>query len=222
MKKLLSMVLLAVMCIGLLMCSAHADWYDFVGYWEVQNVAVDGYTVGGNYLDFSLNVVVHNDGILLMCIDEEIAAYYIDGYGSNYYIDDGEDRISLTMDNQGRLHMGLKSTDGSKLDYRMRRASTPRLTPRLSSYVGDWKATASCVAEYGDVTMTLYNDGFGVMNTPDGLLAVRMSTQAGRFALVDNEGLVMSVTENAQGQISFTVVYTNTSYRMNLTMERSY
>lgn len=221
MKRLLAMVLVAMLGIGLFTGSALADWYDFIGYWEVQNVAVDGYTVGGNYLDFALNLVGHNDGILIMCVDEEMGAYYIDGYGGNYYIDDGEDRITLTTDNQGRIHMGLKSSDGSNLDYRMRSATSPRLTARLSSYVGEWKATAACAAEYGDVTMTLYNDGFGVLETLDGLLAVRMSTQAGRFALVDNEGLVMNVSEDSQGRISFTIVFTNTSYQMKLTMERA-
>lgn len=222
MKKLLTLVLMTVVCMGLLMCTAQADWSDFVGFWNMQNVAVDGYTIGGTQLDFTVKAAVHSDGVFILIIDNEMSAGYINGFGGNYYIGEGEDAINLSSDSQGRMHLTFYNDDGSKLDYRMRRTTAERVNSRFSSYLGDWQTTAASTAQNGEYTMTLYNDGFGVIHSTEGMMAVRMGTQAGRFALVDNEGLMMPVTTDAQGNISFTIIYTDSGYQATVTMERAY
>lgn len=178
MKKVVSMMLLAVMCIGLLAGSAHADGLsDFVGYWEVQNVALGGYTVGANYLGFEMTAVVHSDGIFILIMDADMVADYINGYGGNYYLGEGADRIDLSFDNQGRMHVSWLLEDSTKLDIRMRKGKAEKVSARLSDYVGEWKLTAADTEEYGDFSMTVYNDGFAMLIAEDGILPLRLGTQ---------------------------------------------
>lgn len=208
MKKVLSMVLLTVMCIGLCVGTAHADWLSpFIGYWEVQNVALGGRTYGANYVGINMTAAVHRDGIMILTLDNDMIASYINGYGNNYYLYDGEDTIPVYVDSQGRLHLEIPSDDVT-LDVRMRQASPTRVSGTASSYVGDWKLTGEDEASYGEITMSLYNDGFGVIVTEGSLMAVRIGMQAGKFCLIDNEGLIMTVKNN-NGVISFTILFSD-------------
>lgn len=220
MKKFLSMVLLTVMCITMLMGSAQADWLsDFIGYWEVQNVAVGGYTVGGNYLGFEMTAVVHKDGVFILTMDNEMLAGYISGYGDKYYIDDGTGVLDLTFDTQGRMHVTFNGEE-PKIDVRMRKAKANRVSGRMANYVGDWKLLDEEVDLYGETTMSLYNDGFGVVTMKDGLMAVRLGMQGGKVCIVDNEGKMMPVTHESDDVIVFTIVNTEEDYEMTLRMER--
>ena len=105
------------------------------------------------------------------------------------------------------LHLEISSDDAT-LDVRMRQASPTRVSGTASSYVGDWKLTSEDEASYGEITMSLYNDGFGVIVTEGGLMAVRLGMQAGKFCLIDNEGLIMTVKNN-NGVISFTILFSD-------------
>ena len=100
------------------------------------------------------------------------------------------------------------SDDSPMGDVRMRQASPTRVSGTASSYVGDWKLTSEDEASYGEITMSLYNDGFGVIVTEGGLMAVRLGMQAGKFCLIDNEGLIMTVKNN-NGVISFTILFSD-------------
>lgn len=217
MKKILAMVLLTVMCIGLCVGTAQADWLSqFIGYWEVQNMAIGGRTYGANYLGFKMTAAVHWDGIMIVTLDEEMMASYINGYGNKYYLNEGDDTVNLYLDSQGRMHLEFPDED-TTLDVRMRKVTASKVSTTMSKYVGEWELTAQDAKEYGEVTMSLYNDGFGVIVTENGLLAVRMSQQGGKFCLVDNEGLIMSVKDN-NGVISFTIEYSDgTSSLLHMT-----
>ncbi len=220
MKKTLAMLLSVILCYSVFMSCAQADSpSNFIGYWEVQNVGIGGRTYGADYLGVKMTAVVHNDGILIVFEDNEMTADYINGYGNNYYVGDGDSTVDLTYDSQGRIHLS-QEVDGYLVDIRMRRTTAPRIDSRMRPYVGDWKLTAQDAAVYGDLTMTLYNDGFGVIVGEDVLLAVRMGMQAGKFCLVDNEGLIMPITQGTDGSIAFTIVNTNTAAETTLHMER--
>ncbi|MBQ4579130.1 MAG: hypothetical protein IJA83_00575 [Clostridia bacterium] len=213
MKKLVTLILTLVLCAGLLLGTAHADsMSDFVGYWEVQNVAIGSYTVGANYLGFEMTAVVHNDGIFILISDEVMEAGYINGFGSNFYLNEGADRINLSTDSQGRMHLSYTDDDGDEIDIRMRKGKLERVNSRMNAYVGEWEMTSADEAIYGDTTMTLYNDGFGTIVMEQGIMAVRLGMQGGKVCLVDNEGLIMPITNEADGSISFTVVFTNEGY----------
>ena len=70
MKKLLSMVLLTVLCIGLCVGTAHADILSqLVGYWEVQNIGLGGYAFGPKHVGVDEMTAVVEEDVVARCAD---------------------------------------------------------------------------------------------------------------------------------------------------------
>lgn len=207
MKRLASTLLWAAICLGLLCGTAHADALDrFTGHWEIQNVALGGYTVGAKSAGLDMTAVFESDGLCILNVNGAIGAGYISGFGSDYYLEDGESAIRLSFDTQGRLHVHIPTDDEDiPLDVRMRRATAPEISSRLSAYQGEWTLLSDDAEVYGDVTMRLYADGYGVLFKADDLYALRLGTRAGKPALIDDTGDVMAITEEGDGVISFTI-----------------
>ncbi len=220
MKRLIALLLLVILCVSMLCTGASAErMSDFVGYWEIQNVAVDGYTMGASHVGIDqMAAVVHDDGIMLLLNNNEMAAYYINGSPNNYYIYDSGMIVELSIDNQGRLHYTMND-EGTVFDFRLRRARLDRINSRLSSYVGDWEVIAADAKKYGNVTMKLYNDGYGVIIFDDFLVGVRLCMNNGKACLMDDEGLIMNIKNNNNGTISFSINFTAANYIMPLTMQ---
>lgn len=226
MKRFLAMVLAVVMCIAMTtVCAQAAKSNQFVGYWEVQNVAVGGYTVGASYLGFDLHASVHDDGVCILIMDDQMNAGYISGYAGNYYLEDGTDFIPLSYDSQGRMHIDL-SSGGTKVDVRMRKAYPEPLSSRLTTYVGKWTVKSANVGgitldgeTLSGLSVTFYDDGFGVLVMDDAMMAIRLAMFGGNPCIVDGTGDVMVLKMDANGVMSFTMNGSDTS--MTFYMQRS-
>lgn len=229
MKKLLAMalVLVLVLCSGVTAaCAQTAGLNKFVGYWEVQNIALGGYTVGANYLGFEMHASIHEDGVCIFLLDNEMVAGYINGAAGNYYLDDGYDIIPLSFDSQGRIHVDLTNGGSTKLDVRMRKATPERLTSSQNAYVGSWKLTSAEILgievdaeDVGEVAMTVYEDGFATLVANENILPFRLGMYAGSPCFLDNEGEIVTLTMDANGVMSFSVSYEGS--QMTFNMERS-
>lgn len=208
MKKLLAIILLAAMCIGVSVGNAQGTWLDqFIGYWELQNVALGSYTFGADYVDLDMTAVVHEDGIFFLVEGDRLFAEYINGYSRSYFLGEGEFRLDLSVDSQGRIHMTDYDEYGEAFDYRFRKAEAPVVESPMADYVGSWCLTKADEALYGELPMTIYEDGLGMLMSVGGPIGLRLGMYNGKVALVDNEGGFMPITHEADGSISFTMKY---------------
>lgn len=227
MKKFWAIILAIVLCAGLTVASAQtAGLNKFNGYWEVQNVAVGGYTVGANYLGFDLHASIHEDGICILLLDNEMVAGYINGYSGNYYLYDGYDIIPLSYDSQGRIHVDLSDGGSTKIDVRMRKATPERLNASQSALVGSWRLRSAEIwgieiapEDLGEISMKVYDDGFVTMLNDGNILPFRLAMYAGSPCFVDCYGANVPLTMDASGGLSFTVTDESTSITFH--MERS-
>lgn len=206
MKKFLTMILLAAMCLGLMMGSAQAGYWleEYIGYYELQNVAIGSFTLGPSDVGFDMSAVVHEDGVIIITMDQDLIAEYIDGYASRRFIGDAEARLDLFLDDQGRLHI-RDGKDYDAIDYRLRRAEIADVEAPMATYVGDWRVTADDAKKYGDVTMTIFKDGYGIIYSGTGPIPVCLGMKDGEVCLVSETGVFMPLTQEANGAISFTL-----------------
>ena len=77
----------------------------------------------------------------------------------------------------------------------------------MADYVGSWCLTKADEALYGELPMTIYEDGLGMLMSVGGPIGLRLGMYNGKVALVDNEGGFMPITHEADGSISFTMKY---------------
>lgn len=219
MKKLFAMVLSLILCISLFPCGAQAlDLKQFVGYWEVQNIAIGGYTVGANYLGFDLHAIVHDDGICILTLDDEMVAGYINGYSGNYYLEDSYEVYPLTFDSQGRIHLDLSNGSSTKIDVRLRKATAERLGYNLTSYVGNYEVVSASLdgitlsSALWDMKMTVYEDGFATIVIDDMVAPLRLATQGGTVYFMDEDGKYVNLTVEGN-TLSFTLEGDSSSFQ---------
>ena len=225
MKKLLSMVLLTVLCIGLCVGTAHADILSqLVGYWEVQNIGLGGYAFGPKHVGVDeMTAVVEEDGVCIITLNGERVAGYVTTYGSSFSLVNGEESLNMSYDSNGRLHIELPTSDSDfPLDVRMRRTKDPERadSSRPADYLGTWELVQMEKTEREDaevpedgeekeipeeMTMILYEDGYGVLEIGDELYALHSGMRGTKFCLVDPYGEMISVTSEEDGIISFTL-----------------
>ncbi|MBR3763972.1 MAG: hypothetical protein IKK57_05405 [Clostridia bacterium] len=226
MKKLLAMVLVVAMCIAMTTVGAQASGINkLVGYWEVQNVAVGGYTVGANYLGFEMHAVIHEDGICILVLDDEMMAGHIRSYGGNYYLEDSDESIPMSYDSQGRIHIDLTNGGSTKLDVRMRKATPERLPYSLNSYVGNYTLKGATldgvkvnVAELGNIRMTIYEDGYAALTSDNAVIPLRLIMVGSSVYFVDADGWYVTL-EKSGNTLKFTLSSGGT--RLGFVMERS-
>ena len=226
MKRFLAMVMVVAMCIAMTTVGAQASSINkLVGYWEVQNVAVGGYTVGANYLGFEMHAVIHDDGICILVLDDEMMAGHIKGYGGNYYLEDSDESIPLSYDSQGRIHIDLTNGGSTKLDVRMRKATPERLPYSLSTYVGNYTLTGATldgvkvnVSQLGNIKMTIYDDGYAALTSDTAVIPLRLITLGSSVYFVDADGQYVTL-EKSGNTLKFTL-YSNGT-RLGFVMERS-
>lgn len=228
MKKILSMVLLSVLCIGLCAGTAHADMLSqLIGFWEVQNIGLGGYAFGPSHVGVDeMTAVVEEDGVCIITMNGERMAGYLTTFGSSLSLVNGDFSLNMSYDSQGRLHIEFPTSDANfPLDVRMRKGEDPDRvdSSRLVKYLGTWELVRMEKTEREDaeadktdeeaeereipeeMTMILYPDGYGVLMLDDELVALHTGLRGTKFCLIDEYGQMISVTEDEDGTISFTL-----------------
>lgn len=228
MKKLLSLMLALVLCMGC--CAAFAETAaaraDFVGYWELESMSLFGISLDKAELDYTVVVNIHEDDTMLLAMDDTFAVTsvtYADGVCTAAM---GEEApMPLSIDAEGRLNMTMTVEDIS-MDLKLARSTVPALDAAFAPYIGEWNldhvslmGMTLTAEDMGQIDLIAYEDGYGALVMEGEIMAFQLQNAGGVVSMYDTEAMTYPMTINENGQLCFTIAAEGIS--MDIVMNRT-
>lgn len=210
MKKILSLVLALVMCLGCCAFAQAATEADFVGCWELESMTMFGViTLSREDLDYTVVVNIHEDETMMLEMDDTFAiakVVYADGKA---YMVAGEEQMPLSIDAEGLLNMTM-TVEEISMDMKMARRTAPVADAVFAPYLGEWNLDHVSLfgltmgpEDMGRIDLIAYEDGYGVIDMEGELMSFKLVNQDGKIQMLDGEAALYPLTITENGQLSF-------------------
>lgn len=210
MKKVLSLALALMLCIGCFTMAQAAVKDDYLGYWDLESMTMLGaITLSKEDLDYTVVINIHEDDTLLMAMDTSFAVAPVEYADGQAYMVSGEEKMPLTIDAEGLLNMPL-SVDEITMDLKLARKEAPAVDAAFAPYMGEWNLDHVTLLgltlteeEMGAIDLKAYDDGYGVIVMDGDYMAFQLVNEGGTIKMLDSEGVYFPIVLNEQGQLSF-------------------
>ncbi|MBR3764220.1 MAG: hypothetical protein IKK57_06670 [Clostridia bacterium] len=209
MKKMLALLTALLLVLGC--CPAYAgsghDKADYVGYWEVEMLVLMGVEYPAESLGLNGFMSFREDGTVVLSATGEgfqgSVATYANG---GCTIDSNNGSIPVVIDENGRLRWE-STMNGIDVSMICVRSQAPAMSAEAAALVGVWEMTSLVLdgASYSDVSglgryvVTVYDDGYGVIEAPSSSVLFRIDMVDGVLKGLDGEGVYFPLgVENGQ------------------------